>query len=313
MRRLGIPRWGQKAHSKDRERKHTGRQNTPNFRVHSGDPAAGRTQHSRGTRFARTQHDRGGRMARACISAGMRCTCLKLRDLVSACESSSSSGSPSGPPASSSPAPEPRTADHVHLAHCTGDRICQGLNAMSAAAAPAVGNGGLFLQNGGAVTGSGNVAGDPRMWLNERRRAGRSASSHGPQCRSPPLLRAAAPLLAPARAPAGQPASLPENPCSALLSSGVRSRLRQPPSLRSRAPGAAPSDRTTGAARGGGRLEARSPRRAGRARPWAGAARPRSPPRDSRRQLAARPRSPFPSLCAPPSLSSSPFICSSCR
>lgn len=82
------------------------------------------------------------------------CTCLKLKDLVSACESSSS-GSPSGPPASSSPAPPPRTADHVHFAHCTGDRICQGLNAMSAAPpAPAPksrGRGRAFFpfQNGG--------------------------------------------------------------------------------------------------------------------------------------------------------------------
>lgn len=85
---------------------------------------------------------------------GDACTCLKLKDLVSACESSSS-GSPSGPPASSSPAPPPRTADHVHFAHCTGDRICQGLNAMSAdppAPAPkSRGRGRAFFpfQNGG--------------------------------------------------------------------------------------------------------------------------------------------------------------------
>lgn len=132
-------------------------------------PGCGQDAARAGNTVAHTQHDRGGRMARACIPAGMRCTCLKLRDLVSACESSSS-GSPSGPPASSSPAPAPRTADHVHLAHCTGDRICQGLNAMSAAAAPAVGTEASFLQNGGAVTG----AGDPRMWLNERAPSGRA-------------------------------------------------------------------------------------------------------------------------------------------
>ena len=90
---------------------------------------------------ARTQNEPrmdGWMVARPNLGSNA-CTCLKLKDLVSACESSSS-GSPSGPPASSSPAPPPRTADHVHLAHCTGDRICQGLNAMRAApAAPAPG------------------------------------------------------------------------------------------------------------------------------------------------------------------------------
>ncbi|MEJ1284979.1 hypothetical protein NN561_015969 [Cricetulus griseus] len=227
-------------------------------------------------------------MARACISAGMRCTCLKLRDLVSACESSSSSGSPSGPPASSSPAPTPRTADHVHLAHCTGDRICQGLNAMSATAAPAVGKAASFLQNGGAVTGAGSVAGDPRMWLNERRRAGRSASSHGPQRRSPPLLGAAAPQARPRAPPPAGPLPLR----APWLGSGVRSRLEQPRPPRSRAPGAAPSDRTTGAARGGHRLERASPAElVAPGLAWAGAARPRSP----------SPRGPAPAArCASP-------------
>lgn len=255
---------------------------------------------------ARTQHDRGGRMARGCISAGMRCTCLKLRDLVSACESSSSSGSPSGPPASSSPAPEPRTADHVHLAHCTGDRICQGLNAMSAATAPAVGKRrplpskwrGLDRRRQRrrrpADVAQRAPSGRAQRFLPRPRSAARPRSSGPPRRSSPPR--------APARLPVPQS-------CSETTGSGVRSRLEQPRPLRSRAPGAAPSDRTTGAARGGGRLEARSPCRAGRARPWAGAARPRSPSRrDPRLQRAARCRHPFPSVCAPRRRSSSPFI-----
>lgn len=290
-------------------KKHTGRQNIPNFRVHSGDPAAGSRA---GNTVARKQHDRGGRMAGACISAGMRCTCLKLRDLVSACESSSSSGSPSGPPASSSPAPEPRTADHVHLAHCTGDRICQGLNAMSAAAAPA-------MEERRPL---------PSKWrgLDRRRQrrrrpadvAQRAPSGRAqlpptaPQRRSPPLLRAAAPKLAPARA-RSLACLFPRQPCSASLGSGVRSRLEQPRPPRSRAPGAAPSDRTTGAARGGGRLEARSlpPPRWSRPALGRGCSTTLALPAGS--APTARRRRPFPSVCAPRRRSSSPFICVSCR
>lgn len=245
-------------------------------------PGCGQDAARAGNTVAHTQHDRGGRMARACIPAGMRCTCLKLRDLVSACESSSS-GSPSGPPASSSPAPAPRTADHVHLAHCTGDRICQGLNAMSAAAAPAVGTEASFLQNGGAVTG----AGDPRMWLNERAPSGR-AQRFLPRPAAPlaPALRSRRATRSPPRAPARPPVPSLSPSLPARLGSGVGSRLEQPGPTRSRAPGAAPSDRTTGAARGGDGWEgfgARSPRRAGRARPCSGrgcpTARPIAPAR----------------------------------
>lgn len=136
------------------------------------------------------------------------------------------------------------------------------------------------------MTGAGNAAGDPRMWLNERRRAGCSASSHGP-----------AALLAPAprsRGAEARPRARPlvPEPCSAPPGSGVRSRLEQPRPPRSRAPGAAPSDRTTGAARGGGR--------------WDGSALP--PPRWSRPALGrgcstalALPAGPAPATrCAPP-------------
>lgn len=70
-----------------------------------------------------------GRTAARVHLGGDAWTCLKLKDVASARAScSSGSGSPSG----SCPAPPPRTADHVHLAHCTGDRICHGLNAMRA-------------------------------------------------------------------------------------------------------------------------------------------------------------------------------------
>lgn len=170
---------------------------------------------------ARTQHDRGGRMARACISAGMRCTCLKLRDLVSACESSSSSGSPSGPPASSSPAPEPRTADHVHLAHCTGDRICQGLNAMSAATAPAVGKRrplpskwrGLDRRRQRrrrpADVAQRAPSGRAQRFLPRPRSAARPRSSGPPRRSSPPRAPARLPLPSPAlrrQAPGSAPA-----------------------------------------------------------------------------------------------------------
>lgn len=146
-------------------------------------------------------------MARACISAGMRCTCLKLRDLVSACESSSSSGSPSGPPASSSPAPEPRTADHVHLAHCTGDRICQGLNAMSAAAAPAVGERrplpskwrGLDRRRQRrrrpADVAQRAPSGRAQRFLPRPRSAARPRSSEPPRRSSPPRAPASPPAL----------------------------------------------------------------------------------------------------------------------
>lgn len=164
-----------------------------------------------GTRLRAHSIDRGGRMAPACISAGMRCTCLKLRDLVSACESSSSSGSPSGPPASSSPAPEPRTADHVHLAHCTGDRICQGLNAMSAAAAPAVGERrplpskwrGLDRRRQRrrrpADVAQRAPSGRAQRFLPRPRSAARPRSSGPPRRSSPPRV--------PARPPASSPAS----------------------------------------------------------------------------------------------------------
>lgn len=51
----GKPGWGdcgfgagfRKLTAKTGDGKHTGRQNIPNFRAHSGDPAAGRTQQSR--------------------------------------------------------------------------------------------------------------------------------------------------------------------------------------------------------------------------------------------------------------------------
>lgn len=270
MGRPPIRGWVQKAHSEDRGRKAHGQTEHPELSGAQRGPGCGQDAARAGNTVARTQQDRGGRMARACIPAGMRCTCLKLRDLVSACESSSSSGSPSGPPASSSPAPAPRTADHVHLAHCTGDRICQGLNAMSAAAAPAVGTAASFLQNGGAVTG----AGDPRMWLNERAPSGRAQRflprPAAPLAPAPPSRRA---TRSPPRAPARPPVPSLSPSLRARLGSGVGSRLEQPGPPRSRAPGAAPSDRTTGAARGGDGWEgfgARSPRRAGRARPCSG-------------------------------------------
>lgn len=181
-------------------------------------PAAGSRV---GNTVARTQHDRGGRMAGACISAGMRCTCLKLRDLVSACESSSSSGSPSGPPASSSPAPDPRTADHVHLAHCTGDRICQGLNAMSAAAAPAVGERrplpskwrGLDRRRQRrrrpADVAQRAPSGRAQRFLPRPRSAARPRSNGPPRRSSPPRV--------PARSPASSPAS--PAPCRWALGS----------------------------------------------------------------------------------------------
>lgn len=114
-------------------------------------------------------------------------TCLRLSDLVSACASSSSSSGAAGaspsPPAraaSCSGPPPPRTADHVHLAHCTGDKSCQDeLNAIGArfgrAAEPrrlASGRRSACLQNGGAGQGRRRrkkrqaCGADPaRMWL----------------------------------------------------------------------------------------------------------------------------------------------------
>lgn len=63
------------------------------------------------------------------------------------------------------------------------------------------------------MTGAGNVAGDPRMWLNERRRAGRSASSHGPAA---PLAPAPPGRRAEAR-PRACPLARPLLPPPALL------------------------------------------------------------------------------------------------
>lgn len=310
----------QKAHSEDRGRKAHGQTEQPELSGAQRGPGCRQDAARAGNTVARTQHDRGGRMARACIPAGMRCTCLKLRDLVSACESSSSSGSPSGPPASSSPAPAPRTADHVHLAHCTGDRICQGLNAMSAAAAPAVGTAASFLQNGGAVTG----AGDPRMWLQR-------ASAVGPGAALPPTARSAARprssepprhTRAPARprSPACPlPLSLP--PCAAWLWG------RLPPRAAWATAEPRPWSRPLGpnywrGARGRrlGRLwGALPPPRWSRPAllrqglPDRPAVRARSPsplpppPAGTRASSSPRRRRPFPSVCALLRLSSSPF------
>lgn len=59
------------------------------------------------------------------------------------------------------------------------------------------------------MTGAGNVAGDPRMWLNERRRAERSASSHGPAA---PLAPAPRGRRAEARPRARPPACFSPSP-----------------------------------------------------------------------------------------------------
>lgn len=188
---------------------------------------------------------------------------------------------------------------------------------------PGGGKAASFLQNGGAVTG----AGDPRMWLQR-------ASAVGPGAALPPTARSAARprssepprhTRAPARPPV--PSLSPSLP--ARLGSGVGSRLEQPGPPRSRAPGAAPSDRTTGAGRGGDGWEgfgARSPRRAGRARPCSGRGCPTARPFAPARPPPSRPppRGPAPPArraadvrfracarcCAFPL---PPFICSSCR
>lgn len=68
------------------------------------------------------------------------------------------------------------------------------------------------------MTGAGNVAGDPRMWLNERRRAGRSASSHGPAA---PLAPAPPGRRAEARPRACPLARLPLPPPALLRVAGL--------------------------------------------------------------------------------------------
>lgn len=212
-----------------RERKAHGRTEHPELSGTQRGPGCGQNAAEPGPRLrAHSRTAVEGWRAPASRLAGMRCTCLKLRDLVSACESSSSSGSPSGPPASSSPAPEPRTADHVHLAHCTGDRICQGLNAMSAAAAPAVGERrplpskwrGLDRRRQRrrrpAEVAQRAPSGRAQRFLPRPRSAARPRSSGPPRRSSPPRAPARPSVRPPARREGGRERQQASPLCSEL-------------------------------------------------------------------------------------------------
>lgn len=120
----------------------------PGPRRGAGSPAARQRAGSEGRMGG---EGRGGRArspawVRAPCEGGQRkgppVTCLKPRaeppagGSWSSSSSSSSSAAPA-PPSPSSGLPPPRTADQVQRAHCTGDRICQALNAIGPAPCPA--------------------------------------------------------------------------------------------------------------------------------------------------------------------------------